>query len=43
MSPFVSEAQRKLLFAIAPKVAKEFAKKTPKDKKLPKRVRKKQK
>ena len=35
--PFVSEAQRKFLFAKKPKIAKEFAKKTPKGKKLPKK------
>lgn len=38
--PFKSEAQRKYLFSKKPKVAKEFAKKTPKGKKLPKRVKK---
>ncbi len=39
--PFKSKAQRAFLFATAPKVAKEFAKKTVKGKKLPKRVKKK--
>jgi len=39
--PFKSEAQRKYLFAKKPKVAKEFAKKTPKGKQLPKKVKKK--
>jgi hypothetical protein len=38
--PFKSEKQRKFLFANKPKVAKEFASKTPKGKKLPKRVKK---
>lgn len=38
--PFKSEAQRKFLFAKKPKIAKEFAAKTPKGKKLPKRVKK---
>jgi len=40
--PFKSEAQRRLLFAKHPKVAKEFASKTPQGKKLPERVSKKQ-
>lgn len=40
MSPFKSEAQRKFLYATNPKVAKEFAKKTPKDLTLPKKVKK---
>jgi len=35
--PFKSEAQRKFLFAKKPEVAKEFADKTPKGKKLPKK------
>jgi len=39
--PFKSEAQRKYLFSQKPKVAKEFAKETPKGKKLPKKVKKK--
>ena len=38
--PFKSKAQRVYLWANNPKVAKEFAKKTPKGKKLPKRVKK---
>lgn len=40
MSPFVSEKQRKFLFKFKPKVAKEFAKKTPKGKSLPERLAK---
>lgn len=36
--PFVSEKQRAYLFAKKPKVAKEFASKTPKNAKLPKKV-----
>ena len=36
--PFESNAQRKYLFAKKPKVAKEFAAKTPKGKKLPEHV-----
>jgi hypothetical protein len=39
--PFVSEKQKRYLYAKKPKVAKEFAAHTPKDKKLPKRVKKK--
>lgn len=39
--PFKSEKQRKYLWAKKPKVAKEFAEKTPKGKKLPKRAKKK--
>jgi hypothetical protein len=35
--PFKSEAQRKFLFAKHPEVAREFAAKTPKGKKLPKK------
>lgn len=35
--PFKSSAQRRFLFAKKPEVAKEFAKKTPKGKKLPKK------
>lgn len=41
--PFKSEAQRKFLFAKKPKIAKEFAKKTPKGKKLSSKVKKKKK
>ncbi len=37
--PFKSETQRKFLFAKKPKIAKEFAEKTPKGKKLPKKVK----
>lgn len=37
--PFKSKAQRKFLFAKKPKVAKEFASKTPKGKKLPEKVK----
>jgi hypothetical protein len=39
--PFKSEAQRRYLYANEPKVAKEFAKKTPKNAKLPARTKKK--
>jgi len=39
--PFKSEAQRKFLFSQKPKIAKEFAKATPKGAKLPKKVKKK--
>jgi hypothetical protein len=41
--PFKSKAQARLLYAINPKVAKEFAKKTSKAawKKMPKQVKKK--
>lgn len=35
--PFKSKAQRAFLFAKHPKVAKQFAKETPKGAKLPKR------
>jgi len=35
--PFKSEAQRRFLYAFYPKLAKEFEKKTPKGKKLPKK------
>ena len=38
--PFVSEAQRRFLFARKPKIAKEFAKETPKGKKLVERIAK---
>lgn len=38
---FKSQAQRKYLFANNPKVAKEFAKKTPKGKRLPNKVKRK--
>jgi len=38
--PFESEAQRKYLWSQKPEVAKEFAKKTPKGKTLPKRAHK---
>ena len=41
MAPFVSTAQRAFLFAKHPEVAKEFAAKTPKGKKLPRHVAKK--
>ena len=37
--PFISQAQRGYLFVHNPKVAKEFAAKTPKGKKLPKRAK----
>ncbi len=36
--PMRSKAQRKFLWANNPKVAREFEKKTPKGKKLPKRA-----
>ncbi len=36
--PFKSESQRKYLFANNPAVAREFASKTPKGKKLPNHV-----
>ena len=39
MCPFKSEAQRKYLYVKKPKIAKEFAEKTPKGKKLPKKVK----
>jgi hypothetical protein len=39
--PFKSQAQRKYLFAKHPKVAKQWAKETPKGKKLPVHVKKK--
>ena len=38
--PFKSEAQRKLMYAKHPEMAKEWESKTPKDKKLPKKVAK---
>lgn len=38
--PFKSEAQRRYLYANEPEVAKEFASKTPKGKKLPERKKK---
>ena len=41
--PFKSQAQRKFLFANKPKIAREFARKTRKGKKLPKRVKRKKK
>lgn len=39
--PFRSEAQRRFLFARKPEIAKEFAEKTPKGKKLLERMGKK--
>ena len=36
--PFRSQAQRKFLFAKKPRLAEEFARKTPKGKKLPKKI-----
>ena len=39
--PFKSKSQRAYLFAKKPKIAKEFAKETPKGKKLPQKVKKK--
>ncbi len=41
--PFKSTKQRSFLFAKKPKIAKEFAAKTPKGKKLPLRVKPKRK
>ena len=40
MMPMRSQSQRAYLWANKPKVAKEFESKTPKDKKLPKKVKK---
>lgn len=39
--PFKSQSQRKYMYANKPKLAKEYEKKTPKGKKLPKRTKKK--
>jgi hypothetical protein len=39
--PFKSQAQRKFMYAKKPKLAKEFESKTPKGKKLPKKVKRK--
>ncbi|HDD44833.1 MAG TPA: hypothetical protein ENG63_08260 [Candidatus Desulfofervidus auxilii] len=36
--PFVSQAQRRFMYAVHPKLAREFEKKTPKGKKLPEYV-----
>lgn len=41
--PFKSEAQRRYLYAKEPKVAARFAKETPKNAKLPARVKRKKK
>lgn len=38
MSPFKSESQRRFLFSQKPKIAREFASKTPKGKKLPEKL-----
>lgn len=38
--PFKSQAQRKLMYAKHPEMAKEWEDKTPKGKKLPKKVKK---
>ena len=38
--PFVSDSQRRYMFAKHPKIAKEFAEATPKGKKLPEHVKK---
>ncbi|MCX6794808.1 MAG: hypothetical protein NTY31_02385 [Candidatus Falkowbacteria bacterium] len=38
--PFKSQAQRKWMFANKPEMAEKWAKETPKDKKLPKKVKK---
>ncbi len=40
MAPFRSEAQKRFLFSQKPKIAKEFASKTPKGKSLPERIAK---
>lgn len=37
--PFKSQAQRAFLYSQKPKIAKEFAAKTPKGKQLPKKVK----
>lgn len=37
--PFKSQAQRKLMYAKQPELAKEFEEKTPKGKKLPQKVK----
>jgi len=37
--PFKSEAQRAFMYAVNPRIAKEWEKKTPKGKKLPKKVK----
>jgi len=39
--PFKSQKQKAYLYAKKPKIAREFAKKTPKGKKLPVRIKKK--
>ena len=41
--PFKSEAQRRYLYANEPKVAKRYSKETPKNAKLPERVKRKRK
>ena len=41
--PFKSSAQRKWMFANKPEMAKRWAEETPKNKKLPKKVKKKEK
>jgi len=41
MSPFRSQAQRRYMFAKHPKIAREFAAKTPKANKLPEKVKRK--
>jgi len=41
--PFVSQAQRRYMWAKHPRLAREFEDKTPKGKKLPERVSKKKK
>jgi hypothetical protein len=38
--PFKSQSQRKYLWTNRPEIAKEFESKTPKNKKLPKKVKK---
>ena len=41
--PFKSQAQRRLFYAIHPKLAEEWERETPKNKKLPQKVKKKKK
>lgn len=37
--PFVSKSQRAFMYAVHPEMAKEWEKETPKNKKLPKKVK----
>jgi len=41
--PFKSQAQRAFMYSQHPKLAKRFEEETPKDKKLPKKLKKKKK